>query len=269
MYISKYRSGIASRNSSAKVELETSPSSATTSPRACPSAASASPYAFASRPCRRARSAAARARRRDSISCGDAGLRASRLVFRLRTPPSVAITSSEWSSGLPWKPFLSSTAGSPLPLIVLATITTGLAGDVGRLGVGAVDRLDVMAVDLDRVAAEGARAVGVRVEIPAVHRLAALAEPVDVDDRDEVVEFEVRRVLERLPQSPPRSRCRRTASRPGTGAGRGACRRAPSRPRTAVPGRAIRSRRRPTGSAASGGPRRSSRTGGTSGAARR
>ena len=74
-----------------------------------------------------------------------------------------------------------------------------LARDVDRLGVGAVDRLDVVAVDLDRVAAEGARAVGVGVEIPAVHRLAALAEPVHVEDRDEVVELEVRRVLERLP----------------------------------------------------------------------
>ena len=43
MYISKYRSGCASRKISAKVEFETSPSSATTSPRAEPSAASASP----------------------------------------------------------------------------------------------------------------------------------------------------------------------------------------------------------------------------------
>jgi hypothetical protein len=32
-----------------------------------------------------------------------------------------------------------------------------------------------------------------------VHRLAALAEPVDVDDRDQVVELVVRGVLERLP----------------------------------------------------------------------
>ena len=37
------------------------------------------------------------------------------------------------------------------------------------------------------------------VEVPADHRLAALAEPVDVDDRGEVVELEVRGVLERLP----------------------------------------------------------------------
>jgi hypothetical protein len=43
MYISKYRSGSASAKISAKVELETSPSSATTRPSALPIAASASP----------------------------------------------------------------------------------------------------------------------------------------------------------------------------------------------------------------------------------
>ena len=43
MNISKYRSSWASRNSSECVELDTSPSSATTSPRMPPSAASASP----------------------------------------------------------------------------------------------------------------------------------------------------------------------------------------------------------------------------------
>src|ERR671922_182014 len=75
----------------------------------------------------------------------------------------------------------------------------GLAGDLERLGVRAVDHLDVVAVDLDRVAAECARPVRVRVEVPAVHRLAALAEPVDVEDPDEVVELVVGRVLERLP----------------------------------------------------------------------
>ena len=46
MYISKNRSGCASRKISAYVEFETSPSSATTSARSPPSAASASPYAL-------------------------------------------------------------------------------------------------------------------------------------------------------------------------------------------------------------------------------
>src|SRR6266511_5333398 len=47
-----------------------------------------------------------------------------------------------------------------------------------RLRVRAVDRLHVVAVDLDRLPAEGVRTVSVDVEIPADHRLAALAEPV-------------------------------------------------------------------------------------------
>ena len=75
----------------------------------------------------------------------------------------------------------------------------GLPGELERLRVRAVDRLDVVAVDLDRVPAERARPVRVRVEVPAVHRLAALAEPVDVDDRDEVVQLVVGGVLECLP----------------------------------------------------------------------
>ena len=51
-----------------------------------------------------------------------------------------------------------------------------------------------------------------------MHRLAALAEPVHVEDRDEVVELVVRRRARTPPTpSPRRSRCRRTASRPGTG----------------------------------------------------
>src|SRR5437762_13648148 len=75
----------------------------------------------------------------------------------------------------------------------------GLPRSVGRFGVGAVDRVAVVAVDLDRVAAERPRAVRVRVEIPAVHRLAALAEPVHVEDRDEVVELVEGGMLEGLP----------------------------------------------------------------------
>ena len=68
-----------------------------------------------------------------------------------------------------------------------------------RLGEGGVDRLVVMAVDRDRVPAEGFRAAHVGVEVPADHRLARLAEPVDVDDRGEVVELLVSGVLEGLP----------------------------------------------------------------------
>ena len=78
--------------------------------------------------------------------------------------------------------------------------------DHGRLTVGverllvcAVDLLEVMSLDLDRLPAEGLCPLRVRVEIPAVHRLAALAEPVHVDDRGQVLELVEGGVLERLP----------------------------------------------------------------------
>src|SRR3712207_7529745 len=55
--------------------------------------------------------------------------------------------------------------------------------------------VDVVSVDRDRVPPEGFRAARVRLEVPAVHRLARLPEPVHVDDRDEVVELVERGVL--------------------------------------------------------------------------
>ena len=69
-----------------------------------------------------------------------------------------------------------------------------------RFLIRAVDGLDVVAIGLDRCPAErlGA-AANVGREIPAVHCLAALAEPVHVENRDQVVEFIERGVLERLP----------------------------------------------------------------------
>ena len=63
-----------------------------------------------------------------------------------------------------------------------------LAGGGLGLGVGGLDRLDVVAVDRDRLPAEGLDAAHVAVEVPAEHRLARLAEAVDVDDRGQVVE---------------------------------------------------------------------------------
>ena len=74
-----------------------------------------------------------------------------------------------------------------------------LARGAGSLRVRTVDRLDVVAVDLDRLPAERMRAVAVDVQVPADHCLAALPEAVDVDDRRQVVELVVRRVLEGLP----------------------------------------------------------------------
>ncbi len=56
-----------------------------------------------------------------------------------------------------------------------------------------------MAVDWKRGPAERARAVDVGVEVPTVHRFAALAKSVDVEDHGQVVELPVGGVLERLP----------------------------------------------------------------------
>src|SRR4029453_7637787 len=60
----------------------------------------------------------------------------------------------------------------------------------------------VVAVDLDRMPAEGPRTLGVDVEVPAEHRLAPLPETVDVENRGEVVELVVGGVFERLPHGP-------------------------------------------------------------------
>ena len=115
---------------------------------------------------------------------------------RRRAPRSPASGSS---SGLPCLPGWSSTALTPRPFIVRATIAVGRLADRLRLGVGALDRLDVVAVDRDRVPAEGLQAAHVGVEVPAQHRLARLAEAVDVEDRDQVVEALPAGVLDRLP----------------------------------------------------------------------
>ena len=71
--------------------------------------------------------------------------------------------------------------------------------DRHRLCVGAVDRLDVVAVDLDRRPAAGLGAPRVRAQVPAAHRLAKLAEPVDVDDHHEVAQPLHAGVLNGLP----------------------------------------------------------------------
>ncbi len=75
------------------------------------------------------------------------------------------------------------------------------AGRLDGPGVGTVDGCRVVAVDLDRVPAERLRPSRVGVEIPLVHGRAGLAEAVDVDDGDEVVELVVGGVLECLPDA--------------------------------------------------------------------
>ena len=138
-----------------------------------------------------------------------------------------------------------------------------------RLGECAVDLLDVVAVDRDCVPAERAGTRDVDVEIPADHRLAPLSQAVDVEDRGQVVELVVGRVLECLPH---RALCHLAvaAENPGTGGddGRGALRRVPFRLRSAGPGRASRWRRRPREGRAWGAPRAGFRACGTRGAPR-
>jgi hypothetical protein len=127
MYISKYRSGTASRKISANVEFETSPSRPTTSSRAKPTAASASPYALrvaTSLPTSYVGSSGVRR----SISAArplSSGRATSIRMFRM--PPSSSIASSGLSSALPCQPGWFSTAFTPLPFSVRATTIAGLS----------------------------------------------------------------------------------------------------------------------------------------------
>ena len=73
------------------------------------------------------------------------------------------------------------------------------AGNLCRLPERAIDLLDVVAVDFDRVPAESACPFDVHAGVPSDHRLASLSQAVDVDDRGQVVEPVVPRVLEGFP----------------------------------------------------------------------
>src|SRR5215211_2873101 len=85
--------------------------------------------------------------------------------------------------------------GDPAALLGLRDDHGRSAGLLEGLRVGPVDLLGVVAVDLDRVPAEGLGAGDVVVAVPAVHRLPGLAEAVHVKDGYEVVELVVRGVL--------------------------------------------------------------------------
>ena len=199
MYISKKRSGCALPKISAYVEFETSPSSATTLPSAAPSAASASPYA------RRV------ATFEPSSYVGQSACAVSNSVrlrgLRLGDVDDDVANPAELLDRL-----LGDRLAVPAVLVLdlrVALPLDRLGDDRGRLArrrlgllVGRVDLLDVVTVDLDRVPAarfEPAREVR---EVPAVHRLAALPEAVDVDDRRQVVKFVKGSVLDRLPHRP-------------------------------------------------------------------
>src|SRR5215469_6971183 len=70
---------------------------------------------------------------------------------------------------------------------------------VGHLAEGLVDLAEVVAVDDNSAAAEPLHALDVGFQVPAQLRRAALAETVHVNDRGQVAEPVVRRLVERLP----------------------------------------------------------------------
>jgi hypothetical protein len=78
----------------------------------------------------------------------------------------------------------------------------GLLGRGPRLGIGLVDQPQVVAVDVDRVPAEGADPGRERARVAAGHGGAALPLAVGVDDRDQVAETVVAGAFERLPHRP-------------------------------------------------------------------
>ena len=86
-----------------------------------------------------------------------------------------------------------------MPLIGLGDDERRLIRLRQRLAVGVVDLAQVVAVDLDGMPAERPGAGGVGVAVPAEHRLAALAEPVHIENANQVVELIVSGKLQRLP----------------------------------------------------------------------
>lgn len=96
----------------------------------------------------------------------------------------------------------------------------------------------------------------IRGGVPAEHRLAALTEAVDVDDRDQVVQRLVACVVKRLPDRPIRHLAVPTQHPDPVGELlHGAWRTEQRRRHTGAPGPANPLRRRSTGSRGSGGPR--------------
>src|SRR5205823_2732643 len=80
----------------------------------------------------------------------------------------------------------------------------GCVSRLHRLSIRRADGLVIVAVDLDRAPSEGASARGIRRPIPAEWSFAALTQSVHIEDRDDVAELVVARVIERLPNGPLR-----------------------------------------------------------------
>ena len=109
------------------------------------------------------------------------------------------MAASGCSSGLPWKPFLFSTAFTPLPFSVRAITTVGFpVVETAAASASSIASTSWPSIGIAFQPKASARC-DVSLEVPADHRLAALPEAVHVEDGREVVELEVRRVLERLP----------------------------------------------------------------------
>jgi len=78
----------------------------------------------------------------------------------------------------------------------------GLVGLRGRFGERAVTGFQIVPVDLDDVAPEGAEPLGINGAVPAQIGLTALAQPVHVQNRDQVVELVVGGLVAGLPDGP-------------------------------------------------------------------
>ena len=72
----------------------------------------------------------------------------------------------------------------------------------GHVAEGLLDLTEVVAVDGDGPASEPLDPAGVRLQVPAQLRRAPLTEPVDVDDRGQVVQPVMGGLVERLPYGP-------------------------------------------------------------------
>src|SRR5437762_2472105 len=67
------------------------------------------------------------------------------------------------------------------------------------LAIRSIDRLEIMAIDLDRVPSKCASAGSIGIAVPAQLGLASLAEAIHVQDGSEVVELVVAGMIEGLP----------------------------------------------------------------------
>ena len=143
----------------------------------------------------------------------DGGLRVGAPSAAASSSAIALSASSPLFSALPCQPSFPSIAESPLPFSVRATSTVGrpLVARASSQAFWSVG--DVVAVDHDRVPAEGAPAGGDAFHVVAELGRLALPERVDVDDRAQVVELVVRGRRRPLPTPSLRPSRRRRAGR--------------------------------------------------------